>query len=98
VGFGGTFSFFDAIPPETRCIARNALKHDPFFKKGVFMTDPIKSGISRCQHRVYNPHGTPSGIDNNACSICTPIQILEKETPKTLLIKIDGSWKNLAKK
>jgi hypothetical protein len=59
------------------------------------MTDP-KSSIPKCVHHVFSPRGTPGGIDNHFCSICTPIKIRPK--PKTLLVRVDGEWKNLAKK
>jgi len=57
----------------------------------------LKGSLPRCVHSVFTTH-TSGGTDNDVCSICRPVRIGEKEILKTLLIKIDGSWKNLAKK
>jgi hypothetical protein len=60
--------------------------------------DLLSGSLPRCAHSVYSPDRTPGGTNNDVCSICTPIHLGEKEVPKTLLIKIDGKWENLAKK
>jgi hypothetical protein len=59
------------------------------------VTDPTKSGISRCPHGCYRP-----GDFADACSICNPISVGEKEITRTFLVwnREDREWKNIAKK
>jgi hypothetical protein len=59
------------------------------------LTD-LKSSIARCAHGVYDAR--QDGGPNTECSVCTPIKILDRVMPKTLLIRLDGMWQNLAKK
>jgi hypothetical protein len=39
------------------------------------IADPTKSLLKRCKHHVFNPHGTPGGIDNDCCSLCRPLTV-----------------------
>jgi hypothetical protein len=58
------------------------------------MTDPTKSSIPRCAHRVYSPHGTPGGTDNDVCSICTPI-VVPQDYKHVIVRNKDDKFENV---
>jgi hypothetical protein len=61
------------------------------------MTDPMKSSIPKCAHKVFCPRGTPGGNDNENCSVCCPVIVSIGPRLKTVLVKDGGQFKNVLK-